>query len=55
MSNHLLGIRKEILKEPDVLIYYELLIRDLIRIREKFDMPWSDDMEEILRVRDKIY
>lgn len=55
MSNHLLGIRKEILKEPDVLIYYESLIRDLIRVREKFGMPWDDDMEEIMRTRDALY
>lgn len=55
MSNRLLGMRKEILKEPDVLIYYESLIRDLIRVREKFGMEWDDDMEEIMRTRDEIY
>ena len=42
-------------KYPDLMVDWELLLRKLIGIREKFGMPWDDDMEEIMRNRDNLY
>lgn len=56
MSKPLLcKIRWEILKQPDVLIQYEALIRDLLRVREKFGIEWDENIEKIMRTRDAIY
>lgn len=44
-----------ILNNPELAVDYELLIRDLIRVRERLKIPWDDDMEDLMQNRDKLF
>jgi hypothetical protein len=44
-----------VLDNPELAVDYELLVRKLIAVRERLNMPWDDDMEEILSSRDWLF
>ena len=45
----------KISNDKELMILWELLIRQLLDVREKLKIPWDDDMDEIIRNRDNLY
>ena len=41
--------------DKELMILWELLIRQLLDVREKLKIPWDADMDEIIRNRDNLY
>jgi len=47
-------MKKSYTSDTGLMVSWELLIRQLLAVRKKLGIPWDDDMEEIMRIRDRL-